>query len=204
MDRDGAIDDLKFIRSVLERTERRIDPHAFHYVLWGAIVLVWYPLSHWFQLRGDTTAMLYLGIGAVALGTVLSGLLGWRRSRRTRLAGENTFVSRQVGLVTAGALVAAIVLSALGPATGMIPGERVPVVWGLAYAALAYNVGVVYRSEFLWSGVAIFAGSLVALALPDLQGYVLGPVMGLGMIVPGLMAERRVSRMRAEAERPGA
>ena len=80
----------------------------------------------------------------------------------------------------------------------MVPGEKIPVVWGIAYAAMAYNVGIVYRAEFLWSGVLIFAGSLLALALPDAQGYILGPVMGLGMIVPGVMAERRVRAMRAE------
>jgi hypothetical protein len=196
MDRNTAIDDLQFIRGVLERTERRIDPHAFHYVLWGLIVFVWYPLAHWFQMQANLTAMLYLGVGSVALGSFLSGFLEWRRSRKAPLERENTFVSRQVGKVTAGALTAAIVVSAVGPATGMVPGEKIPVVWGIAYAVMAYNVGVVYRSEFLWAGVAIFAGSLAALALPEAQGYILGPVMGLGMLIPGVMAEMRVRRMR--------
>ncbi len=36
------------------------------------------------------------------------------------------------------------------------------------------------------------------MALPDVQGWILGPVMGLGMIVPGVMAERRVRRLREE------
>jgi hypothetical protein len=199
MDRDTAHTDLAFIRGVMARTERRIDPHAFHYVSWGAIVLVWYPLAHWFQLRGDLAAMATVGIASFVLGVVLSCLLEWRRNARHRLPGENTFVARQVGMVTAGALVAAVIVSALGPATGMVPGERIPVVWGIAYAVMAYNVGVVYRSEFLWSGVAIFAGSLLALGLPDLQGYILGPFMGFGMIVPGVMAERRVRAMRDAA-----
>ena len=57
-----------------------------------------------------------------------------------------------------------VFVSAVGPALGMVPGEKIPVVWGIAYAAMAYNVGIVYRAEFLWSGVLIFAGSLLALA----------------------------------------
>ena len=28
-------------------------------------------------------------------------------------------------------------------------------------------------------------------------GYILGPFMGIGLIVPGLMGERRVARLRA-------
>jgi len=199
MDQDTAQGDLTFIRGVMERTERRIDPHAFHYVSWGIIVLIWYPLAHWFQMRGDLAAMATVGIVSVLLGMGLSALLQWRRNAQQKLTGENTFVARQVGQVTAGALVAAIVISAVGPPTGIVPGEKIPVVWGIAYAVMAYNVGVVYRAEFLWSGVFIFAGSLLALGLPEVQGYVLGPVMGIGMIVPGVMAERRVRRMRTES-----
>ena len=39
--------------------------------------------------------MLYVGIAALALGTLLSSVLGWRRGKRA-LPAENTFVSRQV------------------------------------------------------------------------------------------------------------
>ena len=119
MDRDTARDDLSFIRGILERTERTVDPHAFHYVSWGAIVLIWYPLANWFELRGDFQSMAAVGITSVALGIALSCLLSWRRCSKQKLPGENTFVSRQVGMVTAGALVAAIVLSAVGPATSV-------------------------------------------------------------------------------------
>ena len=41
-----AIQDLDFIKQVVQRTDRRIDPHAFHYVHWGLIVLIWYLANH--------------------------------------------------------------------------------------------------------------------------------------------------------------
>ena len=68
----------------------------------------------------------------------------------------------------------------------------------LVYALMAFMVGVVYRSEFLWAGLGIWAAAIVAMFLPDYNGFIVGPAMGLGMIVPGVMAERRVRRMRAE------
>jgi hypothetical protein len=60
------------------------------------------------------------------------------------------------------------------------------------YANLAVMVGIVYRREFVLSGAAIFLASLVAMVWPDWSGVILGPVMGLGLMVPGWMAERRV------------
>ena len=50
-------DDVQFLRGLLARAQRRVDPHAFHCVHWGAIVLVWYPLVTWFQSRGNGIAM---------------------------------------------------------------------------------------------------------------------------------------------------
>ena len=71
--------------------------------------------------------------------------------------------------------------------------------WGLAYAGMTFTVGLVYRREFLWSAAAIFAAVLLAIALPKWNGFLLGPAMGLGMIIPGVRAERRVRRLVLEA-----
>ncbi len=195
---DTAPDDLRYIRGVLERTQRRIDPHALHFVSWGAIVLVSYPVMNWLQNAGRLREMAIVGGVALALGIALSVAFEWRLSRRPRLEGEDTFVSAQIHRVVWGALAPAIALSATGPAIGFIDGPAVPIVWGLAYAVMAYMVGVVYRREFMWSGLAIFVGSVLAMNFVDHAGFILGPFMGLGMIVPGLMAEFRVRRLRAE------
>jgi hypothetical protein len=193
-----AARDLKLIREILERTEQRIDPHAFHFVWWGSIVLVWYPLANLFMLLGNRPAFFWTMAAALTIGSVGSAVMGYRSGRKPRLAGENTFISRQVGMIVLATVGTGIVLSPLAPAAGFIAHEHMPTMWGLVYAATAFMVGVVYRSEFLWAGAAIWAAALLAMFLPDYNGFIVGPAMGLGMIVPGVMAERRVRRLRAE------
>jgi len=193
----GAQADAAFLRDLLARAQRRVDPHAFHVVHWGAIVLVWYPLVNWFQDRGNGVAMLIVGGASLLLGTVLSITLEMRLKGRSRVAGEDATVGRHFGIVVCANLAAAAVISGVGPASGFIAGHAVPVVWGLAYASMAIHAGFVYSKDFVWAGVAIFLGTCVAMFFPEQSGYVLGPVMGLGMIVPGLSAERRVRRLRA-------
>ena len=192
----AALDDLRFIRTVMDRTHRRIDPHAFHFVHWGAIVLVWFPLGAWFQQQGRPERLLPLGAVALGLGFLLSLLRELALRRQPRLDGENTFVGQQVAWITAACIGAGSVLSAVAPAFGFVAGENVPIVWGLVYANLALMIGIVYERDFLVSGVVIFAGTVVAICLQPWAGYVLGPVMGLGMILPGLRAERRVRALR--------
>lgn len=191
-DAASATRDLAYIRDLLERTSQRVDPHAFHYVHWGVIVLLWYPLGTWFTQRGELSALLPLGAGALALGAVLSIVREWRLARRGERQEPPTPIARQVAWITGGAIAAGSILSAMGPAFSFIDGPDVPTVWGLVYAAMAYGIGIVYDRAFLVASAVIFAGVLAAIALPAWNGYLLGPTMGLGMIVPGLRAERRV------------
>ncbi len=201
---EAAAQELEFVRSILERTQRRIDPHAFHFVGWGAVVLVWYPLGNLFEIQERPQSWsVALMVAAIVTG-VAWGMFGeWRLARRGGAQAEDTVFSRQVGLIVGGTIGPAALLSAVGPATGAIPGESVPVVWGFAYAVLAYSMGVVYSREYLWAGVAIFAAAVAALIAPQFAGFILGPAMGLGLLVPGVISERRV-RARREADANGA
>jgi hypothetical protein len=192
MERTEAKRELAFLRELFERTRRRLDPHAFHFVHWGAIVLLWYPVANWLQLQGRFAEMVWVGGGAVALGIALSSGREIRLASKPRLPGEDTVLTRQIIWITAANIGAGMVLSGLAPALGFVDGENVPILWGLVYANLAFMCGVVYERDFLWSGIAIFVGVVLAIAFQPYNGYILGPFMGLGMIVPGLRAERRV------------
>ncbi len=195
MDKQTAAADIDYITGIMRRTHARIDTHAFHNVHWGLIVLVWYPLSNWFWHQGYFKAMIGLGIGSVVLGMVLSGVREAMLARKPRLEGENTFISKQVIQIVYACIIAGAALSAVGPAFRFIEGENVPIVWGFVYANMAFMLGVVYTREYLWAGAVIFAGCILAIALPYYNGYILGPFMGLGLIIPGTMGERRVRKL---------
>ena len=187
--------DLDFIKEVMQKTHRRIDTHAFHTIIWGCIVFVWYPLGNYFVQAEMMTAYFALIPICLVLGSILSGVSEYRRAK-TPLEGENTFISRQVVWIICGSLIPAAILSGLLPSTGFIEGRNVPTVWGIAYANTAFMIGIVYSKEYLVSGLVIFAGAILAIAMPLYNGYILGPFMGLGLMIPGVIAERRVRAIR--------
>ena len=197
MNTEVASNDLMYIREVLERTRSRIDPHAWQFVWWGTIVLLWYPTHNLMQLNLLTDWRFSLFVVALTVGLIGSGLFGWRMSRQ-RLTAANTFISRQIGIIVSSCVGAAILLNVVAPLAGILPVELVPLIWGFAYAHIAFGVGVVYSREFLVSAAVIFAGCIGAMFLPEFNGLILGPCMGLGMIVPGVISERRVRKMMAE------
>ena len=202
MDTQSAVRDIDFIKQVVRRTHANVDAHAFHTVIWGAIVLVWYPLANWFQDQENFRAMIYLGVGSVVCGMIGSALLEIRL-RKPRLRHENTFIQKQIVMVIYGCIGAGCALSAISVPQGFIDGPNMPILWGLVYACMAFMVGVVYTREYLIAGLFIFVGSVLAIFFQQQAGYILGPFMGLGMIVPGLMGERRVKGLIAEQDVDG-
>ena len=93
--------DLDFIKEVMQKTHRRIDTHAFHTIIWGCIVFVWYPLGNYFVQAEMMTAYFALIPICLVLGGILSGVSEYRRAK-TPLEGENTFISRQVVWIICG------------------------------------------------------------------------------------------------------
>ncbi len=198
MDKQTVYAEIDYIKDIVRRTHARIDTHSFHFVHWGLIVLIWYPLSNWLWQQEYYKAMIGVGIGSVVMGMILSGVREALLARNPRLKGENTFISKQVIQIVYASIGAGMILSAVSTPLGFIKGENIPIVWGLVYANLAFMIGVVYTREYLIAGALIFAGSILAMALPDYNGYILGPFMGLGLIIPGTMGERRVRKLIEE------
>jgi len=198
MDREQAAQDLELISKVMDSTRRRVDPQMFHLIIWGAIVLVWYPLMAWFQQARNGKAQVILGVGSVALGMVLSAWLGARASRRPRLPGANTSLARQLGRIVAIFVTTGVVLSFAIPSLAPHGEWYVAHVWGLLYALMLMTFGTFYSREVFWCGVPSLVATILALRWPEQAGYLLGPAMGLGCIVAGVIAERRVARLRRE------
>ena len=175
--------------------------------------MIWYPFANWFWHRwmaakaaSDAEAMatwltcyIGIGVGSVAVGMILSAAREYGATKNPRLPGENTFISRQLGRIALGNIVAGFVLSAVAPSIQgheFIRGENIPILWGLIYANMAFMMGVAYSRDFVISGLLIFAGCIVAIFLQEYNGYILGPVMGFGMLIPGLRAEARVRQLQ--------
>ncbi len=195
MDSHAATSDLEYIRDIVGRASQRIDPHLFHTVHWGAIVLASYPILTWLFAAEKLTTAMWVGISSGVLGVLLSAFGEFRLRGKSRVKAGNTHIESQVGMVVLGTIAPAVILSIF---LGAKIGPYMPTLWGFDYAILAWMIGVVYRKEWLWSGLFIFAGALASLFFVEQSGYILGPCMGLGMILPGVAAELRVRRMRKE------
>ncbi len=202
MNQEQAAQDLALVRRVLEATQRRVDPQMFHFIIWGVIVLVWYPLDCWLDRNGGGDRQVGIAIAALVLGCVLSMVGGFLANRRTRLpAGDPTFAMRIASIcwIFVGTGAACTI------AAGVIGADSrwMPHLWGLIYALMLMVLGALYAPECFWLGLLALAGTLWAAANLEQAGYIIGGTIGPAAIVAGLVAEYRVRRLQREAVHVG-
>ena len=70
--------------------------------------------------------------------------------------------------------------------------------WAWVYAIALSMTGVVYSREWLWGGLGIFAGMLIAVFLKEYAYLILGVAMCAGCVVPSLITQKRLRDVRKE------
>ncbi|MBI2921989.1 MAG: hypothetical protein HYY18_12960 [Planctomycetes bacterium] len=198
MNNQQAAEDLALIRSILQATHRRVDPQMFHFIIWGALVLLWYPAENWFDFHPNEIARNTIRIGAIATGTVLSTILGWLSNRRPRLPGSNTRLAAQLGGVVALFIGSGVLFTILIGALHQGGEPFIPILWGFVYALCLVTFGIFFSKDLIPCGLLALAGTAAALAFPAYAGFILGPTMGLGALAAGILAERRVAGLKKE------
>ena len=194
MERQELTEDLKFIRSMIERTQLRIDARAPITLTWGVIALVGFPMASWLADHGRAEQIDSLWFVLLWLiGAPLSAYFGWRAKKKSATLGGNSYVSRQIGwvwlvLVPNGILWSGLVRFGLGMPQLMV------FVWAAVYGIGLAVMGILYSREWLIAGVAVFASvPIAAFSLPQ-SGLILGVAMGLGCIFPAVIALLRERR----------
>jgi hypothetical protein len=196
MNERQATNDLALVERILDATQRRVDPQMFHFIIWGTIVLAWYPLENWLAAN-DRGGQAIVAVVAISLGATLSALTGFLANRSPRLAAADPDFGSRIGLACSIFIGTGVVCSIC---IGVLGGDSrwTPHLWGLIYALMLMTLGVFYSAECFWFGILALAGTIVAAWRLELAGYILGFTMGPAALIPGLIAERRVRRLQRE------
>lgn len=197
MEQNQLSDDLKFMRSIIERTQRQIDPAAPIMITWGFICLFGYLATHWLAVEQLFRYIWWLWlIVCWPVGFILSIFFGYRVRKREIRRGVRSYVSKQIGWVWAILVPNGIIWTLLGILRD--PFGAPGFLWASIYGIGLSMMGILYSREWLIAGIGIFVAIIVATFAKPYAYIILGVVMGLGCIIPGLMAQQRVRRWENE------
>ncbi|HIJ71714.1 MAG TPA: hypothetical protein HPP87_10185 [Planctomycetes bacterium] len=189
-------DDLKFIRDMLERTHREIDPEAFSMIIWGLVSMVIYFGAYFFVVYKIFNWIPYVLFPSLAVGGIVGGFSSYRVSKRQKARGMVSHIWKQLNWVWFILLPNAVIWSILGLFQDYFGGPGF--LWAAVYAIALSMTGILYSREWLFGGISIFIAIIVAFFVRPYSYLILGAVMGLACIIPAIIAHRRYKRSEAE------
>lgn len=173
--------DLNFISEVVNASEKDRGVPAI-YFLWALIVPIGYGLIDFYpQLSGQFWMI------AGPVGGVLSGLLGWRYSKKTGQVENKEF---QKNAIHWGAMLAAIFMAVNLVNLGLITKEGLSAVC-LLIVSLSYILAGNYMDRtFLWLGAVLMLGYFPLVNNIGYTWTILGAVISLGLVISGVKSVR--------------
>ena len=191
-----SADDLKFMRSVVEKMHRQINPEAHVMIMWGFICMIIYIGIHFLIEYSLHKWIYYLYVPPIVIGAFYSVVNTVYALRREKKAGCVSRVSIQ--LVWAGIIVMshAFVWDMLGVFDNTFCGAGF--IYALSLSIFLSMGGIFYSKEWLFGGIGIFAGMLLAFFVKDYSLVILGLAIGAGCIITAIIAQKNYRKWKKE------
>ncbi len=198
MEEKELVENLQFMRLAIERTRRDFDPEAPVMIVWGLVCMIGYTTIYFLVMHGLYKWIWPVYLPLLAIGLCVTVVSGIRVSRRQKKAGLVPQISNQIGWVWMVVLAHGVLWSTLGLFFDFFGGPGF--LWAMVYSIALSITGIIYSKEWLWGGIGIFAGMVAAFIIKDYAYLILGFAMGLGCIVPAIIAQKRYLKQKRENE----
>ena len=198
MKNNELAENLQFMRLAIERTRRDFDPEAYVMIVWGLVCMIGYAAIYFLEKLQLYKWIWPVYLPLLAIGVCVSIVSGIRVSKRQKKAGLVPQISNQIGWVWMVVLAHGVVWSTLGLFFDFFGGPGF--LWAMVYSIALSMMGIIYSKEWLWGGIGIFVGMVVAFIMKDYAYLILGFAMGLGCIIPAIVAQKRYLRQKRENE----
>ena len=180
--------DLKFMRSIIEKTSRVYDPRWPVMIIWGMIFLTGLPLTQYCLVKPQFKEFIQpMWIILWVIGAFVGIFDGYRCEIREKKTGYVSRLSNQIGLIWYILLLNGSVWS-IGPFSVFFGKQAF--LWAAIFGFGLSVSGILLSKEWLFGGVAIFISILAASMIKEYAYVILGITMGLALIIPAIIARR--------------
>jgi hypothetical protein len=200
MKNEEIADDLKYMRSALEKTHKEVVPDTHILIMCGVICLIIYPAIHFlvkYQLF-NWILPFFLSLMAILLCYVfVTWLLITKRDKK---AGFVPLIKNQV-------FWAWMIIMVLHGLTWSILGMTFndycagdPAMLLAIFLSIALSITGIFSSkkEGLYGGMLIYIGLLLAFFIKDYGYIILGVATGAGLIIPSILVQRNYNKQEKE------
>jgi hypothetical protein len=189
-------EDIAYIKSMIHRTQRVIDPGAYFFILWGIIIIIGNGIL---PLISPKLIEIYW-LTAAPIAAIVSFIIGAFIFPKTSRCA--TLLSKQIGQLWGTFGWSAILIMFLG---FFFPQKIDCTLLGLIiYILMAltlFATGIIYKAEYYVAGVLVFIAAILSSFYPSMAAVSLtGFLSGGSLIVLGILALLRLKQIEKDVE----
>lgn len=188
MKNEEALDQIAYIRQLIQQTKLRAADGSPYFLLWGVLWAAGYLATAMVAVSALSVVWGVLG----AVGSIASAVISIRIKRR---AQSTPSLLRKIGWMSGALVITAVIGFALlmSQTTNLV---IVSAYWPIQAGAIYVAVGIFLGREMIQIGSWLILTALVSLWLPaSAQAYFLAATAGGGLFLTGILLRRRVTRV---------
>ena len=190
-------EDLKFIRSMIEKTQRVFPPGSAFMVVFGLIFMIGFPATQYLLTKPtlyEVIQPMWIILWVVGAATAIFN--GIRSELRQQQAGLFPQLSKQIGLVWYILLLNGTAWSALRLFD--IRFAELTFLWAAILGFGLSIMGILSSKEWLIGGITVLISILAASIAKEHSYVILGIVMGFACIIPAIIAQNNYRKQEKE------
>jgi len=191
---DIAADDVKFMRSVVEKMSRQVKPDIHIMIVCGLTCMIIYAVLYFLKTHQLDKWIWPIGLSLTTVLFIYGFISLIRIAKDEKKAGFISHLKRQV-------MWAWIFIMLHGLAWTVSPilfnnfcGGDPAFLWAMLFSIGLVVLGIFHSKEWLYGGIGIFAVMALTYFLGNIGYLILGLAIGPGLIIPAIIVQRNYNK----------
>ena len=197
---DIVVDDIKFMRSVVDKMSRQVKPDVHIMIVCGLTCMVLYATLYFFKTRQLDKWIWPVGLSLTAVLFIYALISLIRIAKAEKKAGFISHLKRQVTLVWIFIMLHGLAWTISPVLFNNFCGGDPAFLWAMLFSIGLVVLGIFHSKEWLFGGIGIFAVMMLTYFLGNIGYLILGLAVGAGLIIPAIIVQRNFRKQEEENE----
>jgi len=199
-DKNSVADDIKFMRSVVERMSWQVKPDVHIMIVCGLICMIAYAVLYFLKTNQLDKWIWPVEISVTTVLFIYGFISLVRIVKAEKKAGLISHLKTQVTLVWIFIMLHGLAWTISPVVFGNFCGGDPAFLWAMLFSIGLVVLGIFHSREWLYGGIEIFAVMILTYFLGNVGYLVLGLAIGAGLIIPAIIVQRNFRKQEQENE----
>jgi len=199
-DLNPVADDIKYMRSVVERMSRQIKPDVHIMAACGLISMIAYAILYFFKTRQFDKWIWPVGLSVTTVLFIYVFVSLVRITKGEKKTGFISHLKKQVTWVWIFIMLHGLAWTISPVLSNNFCGGDPAFLWAMLFSIGLVVLGIFHSKEWLFGGIGIFAVMVLTYFMGTIGYLILGLAIGAGLIIPAIIVQRNFRKQEKENE----